>query len=77
MTTRTRTLVLVQYGKSRRVADLDPKDFEALCKPMVKKNWRLTTIGNVVQRVRVVLKFAYDSGGHGRISHGAPTVPNC
>jgi hypothetical protein len=54
-------LVIEKLGKSRLVADLAPDDFEGLRAAMVKKGWGVTTIGNVIQRVRVVFKYAYDS----------------
>ncbi len=55
-------LVLSVFGKSRLVADLDPNDFAALRQAMVDKKWAAVTLGNVVQRVRVVFKFAFDNG---------------
>jgi len=54
--------VLEKFGKSRRVADLDPDDFAALRSAMVGKGWGAVTLGNCVQRVRVVFKFAFDNG---------------
>jgi integrase len=43
------------------VADLDPDDFAALRNKMAKK-WGPVTLGNVIQRIRVVFKFAADDG---------------
>src|SRR5262245_20088602 len=54
-------LVLRHFGKTRMVADLDPDDFAGLRKKMAKK-WGPVTLGNVIQRIRVVFKFAWDSG---------------
>jgi hypothetical protein len=55
-------LVLSKFGKTRLVADLDPDDFAELRHAMVDKGWSAITLGNVVQRVRVVFKFAFDNG---------------
>jgi integrase len=54
-------LAIEKFGKSRLVADLDPDDFAKLRDVMVKKKWGPTTIGNVIQRIRVAFKFAYDN----------------
>ncbi len=48
-------------GKSRLLADLDPEDFAELRKKMAKR-WGPGTLGNVINRVRVCLKFASDNG---------------
>lgn len=55
-------LVIETFGRSRLVADLDPDDFASLRQVMVKKQWGPATIGNVVQRIRVAFKFAFDNG---------------
>ncbi len=55
-------LCVEHFGKSRLVADLDPDDFAELRKAMAKKGWGPVTLGNVIQRVRVAFKFAYDNG---------------
>jgi integrase len=55
-------LVIEKFGKARLVADLDPDDFAKLRGAMVGKGWGPVTLGNVIQRVRVVFKFAYDNG---------------
>src|SRR3954454_20834786 len=52
-------LIIGEFGKSRLVADLDPKDFTALCGKMARK-WGPVTLGNVIQRMGVVFKFASD-----------------
>ena len=54
-------LSISHFGKGRLVADLDPEDFAALRGKMAKK-WGPVTLGNVIQRVRVVFKFAWDNG---------------
>lgn len=53
--------LLVKYlGKSRLVADLDPDDFAGVRNRMAKR-WGPVRLGNAVQRVRSVFKYAYDS----------------
>ena len=54
-------LIISHFGKGRLVADLDPEDFAALRAKMAKK-WGPVTLGNVIQRIRVVFKFAWDGG---------------
>src|SRR5579871_441168 len=53
-------LIVRHFGKGRLVADLDPEDFEALRKKMARR-WGPVTLGNVIQRVRVVFKYAFDN----------------
>ena len=55
-------LVLGEFGKTRLVADLDPEDFAALRAALVGRGWGAVTLGNAVQRIRVVFKFASDNG---------------
>jgi integrase len=43
------------------VADLDPDDFATLRSKMAKR-WGPVTLGNVIQRIRVAFKFAWDNG---------------
>lgn len=43
------------------MSDLDPDDFADLRKRLAKK-WGPVTLGNVIQRVRVVFKFGWDNG---------------
>ena len=50
-------LIVQQFGKTRLVADLDPEDFADLRNKLAKK-WGPVTLGNVIQRIRVVFKFA-------------------
>jgi integrase len=54
-------LIIKQFSGSRLVADLDPEDFAAFRSKMAKK-WGPVTLGNVIQRIRVVFKFAWDNG---------------
>jgi integrase len=53
--------IVSHFGKGRLVADLDPDDFATLRNKMAKK-WGPVTLGNVIQRIRVVFKFAWDNG---------------
>jgi integrase len=52
-------LLVSHFGKGRLVADLGPDDFAALRDRMAKR-WGPVTLGNVIQRVRSVFKFAAD-----------------
>jgi integrase len=54
-------LSVSHFGKDRLVADLDPEDFTSLRRKMARK-WGPVTLGNVIQRVRVAIKFASDNG---------------
>jgi integrase len=54
-------ILLQHLGKSRLVEDIDPEDFAALRKAMARK-WGPVTLGNVIQRMRVMFKFAWDEG---------------
>jgi integrase len=54
-------LIVSHFGKGRLVADLDPDDFAGLRRKLAKK-WGPVTLGNVIQRMRVVFKFAWDGG---------------
>lgn len=54
-------LIVSRFGKGRLVADLDPEDFTEFRADMAKK-WGPVTLGNVIQRIRVVFKFAWDNG---------------
>jgi integrase len=53
-------LLVSLLGKSRLVADLDPEDFSNLRKHMARK-WGPTRLGNVIQRIRCIFKFAGDN----------------
>ncbi len=55
------TIVLVsQFGKSRLIVDLGQEDFADLRKWMAKK-WGPVRLGDFIQRIRCVFKYAYDS----------------
>jgi integrase len=49
------------FGLARLVDDLACDDFEAL-RTKLAKTWGPATLGNEIQRVRVVFKYAYDAG---------------
>jgi integrase len=53
-------LLVKHLGKGRLVADLDPEDFAELRAKMAKR-WGPVTLGNVINRMRVVFKFAFDN----------------
>jgi integrase len=52
-------LIISHFGKGRLVADLDPDDFAGLRRTLAKR-WGPVTLGNVIQRIRVIFKFAWD-----------------
>ena len=54
-------LIVSNFGKTRLVADLDPDDFATLRNKLAKK-WGPVTLGNVIQRIRVCFKYAFDGG---------------
>jgi integrase len=54
-------LLVAKFGKARLVDDLGPDDFAALRQGMAKR-WGPVRLGNVIQRVRTVFKFAADNG---------------
>ncbi len=58
----TCAVVLAKFGKARLVGNLDPDDFAELRAAMVGKGWGAVTLGNCIQRTRVLFKFAYDNG---------------
>src|SRR3954468_19976767 len=51
-------LIVSHFGKGRLAADLDPEDFTRLRAKLATK-WGPVTLGNAIQRMRVVFKFAY------------------
>jgi integrase len=53
-------LLLTQADKGRLVSDLDPSDFAALRKKMAQR-WGPVRLGNGIQRVRSLFKFAVDA----------------
>jgi integrase len=50
-----------QFGLNRLLDDLVPDDFEGLRKK-IAQHWGPVALGNEIQRVRVVFKYAYDAG---------------
>jgi integrase len=54
-------LIVAHFGRGRLVGDIDPDDFSPLRTKMAKK-WGPVTLGNAIQRIRVVFKFAFDEG---------------
>jgi integrase len=52
--------VVAAFGKRRLVIDLGPADFSTLWDRLAKR-WGPVRLGNVVQYVRTLFKFAYDS----------------
>lgn len=48
-------------GKNRLVDDIAPDDFEAL-RAALAKRFNPNTLGNEVQRIRTLFKYAYDAG---------------
>jgi integrase len=58
----TAKLVVESLGKMRLIDDLTADDFDALYVSFVKKKYNLNTLANLVQRVRVLFKYAYDNG---------------
>jgi integrase len=53
-------LIVKHFGKGRRVDDIGPDDFATLRTKLAKK-WGPVTLGNVIQRIRVVFKYAADN----------------
>src|SRR5262249_541037 len=53
-------LTVKEFGKNRPVADLRPEDFEKLRGKMAK-SWGPLRLGNAVQQVRSLFKYASDS----------------
>jgi integrase len=53
-------LIISHLGQGRLVADLGPDDF-ATFRNKLAKRWGPVTLGNVIQRIRVAFKFAYDA----------------
>ncbi|MBA4107605.1 MAG: hypothetical protein C0485_17855, partial [Pirellula sp.] len=53
--------ILKAFGKTRAVTDLRSSDFEELRHSLAKR-LNPNSLGNEVQRVRVVFKYAYDAG---------------
>lgn len=53
-------LIVSHFGKGRLVGDLAPDDFSTLRNKLAKK-WGPVTLGNVIQRMRVFFKYAWDN----------------
>jgi integrase len=53
-------LLVSAFGKARLVSDLGPDDFAGLRKKMTKR-WGPVRLGNAIQRVRSVFKFAEEN----------------
>jgi integrase len=58
---RTCTILIDEFGKMRRVADLDVRDFELL-RAKLAKRYGVHRLGNTVQRVRMIFRYAHDAG---------------
>lgn len=54
--------VVAKFGRSRLITDLDPEDFAQLKNRFVAKKWGPVTIGNMIQRIRVAFRFAFENG---------------
>jgi integrase len=53
--------IIKQFGKSMHVESLRPDDFAKL-RESIAKQWGVVRLGNEVQRVRSIFKFAFDDG---------------
>jgi integrase len=53
--------LIAHFGKQRLVSDLGPDDFATLRNKLAKR-WKPLTVGNFIQRARVVFKYAADNG---------------
>jgi integrase len=54
-------LIGPRFGKSRLVSDLGPEDFAKLRDKMAKR-WGPVRLGNTIQYIRSIFKFAFDAG---------------
>jgi integrase len=54
-------LIVHGFGKNRLVDDLRPDDFEPLRAKLAKK-WGPVTLGNTIQRIRMVFRYAAENG---------------
>lgn len=52
--------MVVEFGKDRLLEDLQPEDFAKLRAKLAAK-WGPTRLGNEINRIRVVCKFAFDT----------------
>lgn len=57
----TADLLVSHFGKARLVSDLGTDDFATLRNKMTRKKWSAIRIRNLLQRVRSVFKYGYDS----------------
>lgn len=57
---RTAEGIVDEFGKNRLLSDLRPDDFERYRAKLARK-FGPVTLGNEIQRIRVVFKFGYDS----------------
>jgi integrase len=53
--------VAEKFGRNRLVADLASDDFESL-RASISTTWGPVALGNEIQRVRVIFKYAHDAG---------------
>jgi integrase len=58
-------LLVEHFARGRLVVDLDPEDFAQL-RAKLARRWGPVTLGNTINRARVVFKFASDNGMIGR-----------
>jgi integrase len=54
-------LLITHFARNRVVEDIGPEDFAKLRNKLTEK-WGPTRVGNVIQRVRGVFKYAIDNG---------------
>ena len=57
----TGEMMVAAFGRNRKVVNLRAADFEKLRKAMAKRNGPVR-LGNLIQRVRSIFKFAVESG---------------
>lgn len=65
--------IVAQFGKNRLAVDLASDDFEAL-RASIAKTCGPVALGNEIQRVRVVFKYAHDAGLIEQPMRYGPTV---
>ena len=53
--------IIKQFGKPRRVDSLTAQDFERLCATLAKR-WGPVAVGNEINRIRVVFRYAFEAG---------------
>ena len=57
---RTCEQIVAAFGPKQSVDELAPEDFSEL-RAKLATNWGPTTLGNAIQRIRTLFKFAFDS----------------